>query len=382
MIAAVEKEMDRAFDDQDTASFRELEAVVPHAEWLVVREDLAAESAITIATDLGRHHGTWGRYLVAKSFFRDSLSRSERTYAPGHPTIARSQSNLATVLQDLGELEDARDLLRKALASAEASYTPGHPFIANSQSNLAAVLGDLGELEEARDLLRKALASDEASCAPGHPSIAIRQSNLAGVLKDLGKLEEARDLLRKALASDEASYASGHPSIARSQSNLATVLGDLGELKEARNLARKALASDEASYAPGHPSIATKQSNLALALLDLGELEEGPRDRALPVGFQPPDDADHSSKPGGFGRQEGQRRLNVQARGAPSGVPGLDETTPGAGRPATRAGSKLNPALSKEETASRRRIRHRLDTLGSLDKGPPEKDSNFLREPV
>jgi tetratricopeptide (TPR) repeat protein len=273
-VAAVEKEMRRAFDNQDTASFGELEAVLPHAEWLVAREDLAAEGAMTITTALGWHHTTLGRYLLAKSFFRDALSRSERAYAPGHPDIAIRQSNLATVVWDLGEPEEARDLLHKALASDEASYAPGHPTIAIRQSNLAGVLQGLGELEEARDLLRKALASDEASYAAGHPYIAIRQSNLAMVLKDLGELEEARDLLRKALASDETSFAPGHPYIAIRRANLATVLRGLGELEEASDLARKALASAEASYAPGHPSIAIRQSNMALVLKDLGEVEE------------------------------------------------------------------------------------------------------------
>jgi tetratricopeptide (TPR) repeat protein len=273
-IAAVEKEMDRAFDDQDTASFRELEAAVPHAEWLVMRESMASESAIRIATALGRHHKTLGRYLLAKSFSRDALSRSERTFAPGHTSIATSQSNLATVLLDLGDLQEARDLLRKALASDEVSYAPGHPYIAMRQSNLALVLRDLGELQEARDLLRKALVSNDARYAPGHPYIAMSQSNLASVLRDLGELQEARDLTRKALASDEARYAPGHPSIAKRQSNLAVVLKSLGELQEARDLLRKALASDKVRYAPDHPLIAARQFNLALVLKDLGELDE------------------------------------------------------------------------------------------------------------
>ena len=78
------------------------------------------------------------------------------TFEPGHPSIAGSQSNLAQVLKDLGQLEEARDLLRKALASAEKKFEPGHPSIATIQSNLAAVLKDLGQLEETRDLLRKA----------------------------------------------------------------------------------------------------------------------------------------------------------------------------------------------------------------------------------
>ena len=92
--------------------------------------------------------------------------------------------------------------LTMALAAAETTFEPGHPSIAIRQSNLAWVLQNLGQLEEARDLLRKALASEETTFAPGHPSIAIRQSNLALVLMDLRQLEEARDLLRKAGRAD------------------------------------------------------------------------------------------------------------------------------------------------------------------------------------
>jgi tetratricopeptide (TPR) repeat protein len=208
--AALEKEMGRAFDLEDTASYRELEGVVPHAQMVLARLDLPVESAIAIATALGRHEQTLGRYLLAKSFFQDALDRSERSYAAGHPSIATRQSNLALVLKDLGELEEARDLLRKALASAERSFAPGHPSIANSQSNLAIVLQDLGKLEEARDLLRKALASAERSYAPGHPLIAISQSNLATVLKGLGELEEARNLATKAHASVLAKFGPDH----------------------------------------------------------------------------------------------------------------------------------------------------------------------------
>ena len=203
-----------------------------------------------------------------------ALEIAEKTFEPGHPSIAIRQSNLALVLQDLGQMEEARDLLRQALASDEKTFEPGHPSIAISQSNLALVLQDLGQMEEARDLLRQALASDEKTFEPGHPSIATSQSNLALVLQDLGQMEEARDLLRKALASAEKTFEPGHPSIAISQSNLALVLKDLGQMEEARDLLRQALASDEKTFEPGHPSIAISQSNLALVLKDLGQMEE------------------------------------------------------------------------------------------------------------
>ena len=129
-------------------------------------------------------------------------------------------SSGGAVLKDLGQLEEARDLERKALASAEKTFEPGHPSIARSQSNLALVLKDLGQLEEARDLLRKALASAEKTFEPGHPSIATRQSNLALVLQDLGQLEEVRDLLRKAHRAYLSRFGPDHPGTQTIQRNL------------------------------------------------------------------------------------------------------------------------------------------------------------------
>ena len=82
------------------------------------------------------------------------------------------------MLQDLGQFEEARDLLRKALASDEKTFEPGHPSIASRQSNLALVLRDLGQLEEARDLLRKAYRVYLDRFGPDHPHTRIIKGNL------------------------------------------------------------------------------------------------------------------------------------------------------------------------------------------------------------
>jgi tetratricopeptide (TPR) repeat protein len=274
VVNAVEEEMARVTDEKDSQSYYQLEKILPHAGILAYSEFIEPGQAIDLLNYLRWHNGKWGRYRVAERHGRKALGLSEKAYEPGHQTIATSQSNLALVLKDLGELKEARDLLRKALESAQKSFEPGHPSIALRQSNLALVLLDLGELEEAKDLLHKALESDQKSFEPGHPSIATSQSNLAMVLQDLGELEEAKDLLHKALESAQKSFELGHRSIALRQSNLATVLQDLGELKEARDLLHKALESAQKSFEPGHPTIATSQSNLALVLRDLGELKE------------------------------------------------------------------------------------------------------------
>ncbi len=271
---ALQEQMQRANDDPDASTNRELELLIPHAEFLASTDRLKPEDRGRLLNFVGMHHRTMGRFTAARHSLCRALASDEKSFEPGHPSIASSQSNLAMVAQDLGQLEEARDLLRQALASDEKSFEPGHPSPTIRQSNLALVLNDLGQLEEARDMLRQALAADENSFEPGHPSIASRQSNLALVLKDLGQLEEARDLLRQALAAAENSFEPGHPSIAIRQSNLATVLKNLGQLEEARDLLRQALASDENSFEPGHPSLVRSQSNLAMVLKDLGQLEE------------------------------------------------------------------------------------------------------------
>ncbi len=273
-LETIQKQMQRAFENPGASTNRELELLVPHAEILLATDRLSPSESGDLLSRLGVHHSTMGRFTAARDTHAKALSSAEKSFKTGHPSIARSQSNLAVVLRDLGQLEEARDLLRKSLASDEKSFETGHRYIARSQSNLATVLQDLGQLEEARDLLRKSLASAEKTFETVHPTIAIRQSNLAGVLQDLGQLEEARDLLRKALASDEKAFETGHPAIAIRQSNLALVLKDLGQLEEARDLLRRALDSHEKSFEKGHPAIARNQSNLALVLQDLGQLEE------------------------------------------------------------------------------------------------------------
>ena len=259
---SVVEELARAREETDTASFRELEKVLPHGEEVSSAEWTRPEQMIDICNYLSWQHRKWGRYRLAEEWSRKSLENALLSLEPGHPSIATTQSYLALVLKDLGELEEARDLLREALASDQQSFEPGHPSIATSQSNLATVLLDLGELEEAQDLHREALASDQKSFELGHPNIAIRQSNLAAVLKDLGELEEARDLLREALASNQKSFEPGHPKIARRQSNLALVLKDLGELEEARDLLQRAHQSLVEALGPEHPSTKTVAGNL------------------------------------------------------------------------------------------------------------------------
>ncbi|MBV8904943.1 MAG: toll/interleukin-1 receptor domain-containing protein, partial [Acidobacteriia bacterium] len=116
-LAAIQEQMDRASLEPDAVTIRDLNPLVPHAESLLAGSLIRAEDFSRLASRLGTHYQALGRYSDARRALTEALASSEKTFAPGHPSIAVGQSNLALVLKDVGQLGEARDLLRKALAS-------------------------------------------------------------------------------------------------------------------------------------------------------------------------------------------------------------------------------------------------------------------------
>jgi hypothetical protein len=69
-------------------------------------------------------------------------------------------------------------LLERALAIGEAVHGPDHPAVAIRLGNLALVLQDLGQPQQARPLLERALAIGEAVWGSQHPSTQLLRANL------------------------------------------------------------------------------------------------------------------------------------------------------------------------------------------------------------
>ncbi len=273
VVKAVLAEMSRVEDDKDTAAYRELDKILPHADILLGSEFTEAPQKADIADYFLWHYRNKGFYRSSETYGKLALEIAEKHYEPGHKKIAEIQSNLATVLKDLGKYEAAELLLREVVESFKKNLGADHPNVAVVQSNLATVLQSLGKYEAAEMLMREALESDLKSFGKGHPTVAITQSNLAMVFQALGKYEAAELLLREAFESDLKSFGKGHPTVAITQSNLALVLGDLGKYEAAELLLREVLESEIKIYEPGHPRLAVTKSNLATVLGDLGKYE-------------------------------------------------------------------------------------------------------------
>ena len=109
----VQREMERVKDRADKPAYHELDQVVPHAEMLAHADGVTAVRKVELWNCVGTLHQEHGRYVRAQSALARALREAEAAFEPGHPAIATSQSSLAGVLQDLGELPEARDLLRQ-----------------------------------------------------------------------------------------------------------------------------------------------------------------------------------------------------------------------------------------------------------------------------
>jgi tetratricopeptide (TPR) repeat protein len=114
--------------------------------------------------------------------------------------LARSLTNLGTLLRDMGKRAEARVLLEEALGISRKALPPLHPDLATSLNNLGASLQEMGKHGEARPLLEESLAICRKALPPLHPNLAASLTNLGTLLRDMGKHGEARPVLEESLA--------------------------------------------------------------------------------------------------------------------------------------------------------------------------------------
>ncbi|CAB1107763.1 unnamed protein product [Ectocarpus sp. CCAP 1310/34] len=228
-------------------------------------EAVAAAAAAAAAPAAGRNAET---STVA------SAAANASAVAAAAPSTGNS-GGLLVVEQELEiKGQQQREEEESSRASEEKSgrdWELAHSVAVASLNNVAVLLSEQGDAEQAEAFHRRALRARELVHGPDHPDVPLLLSNLAGTLFIQGKDSEAEPLHQRALQLREALLDSTHPDVATSLEFLARMALQSGKTyTEMEGLVIRLANAREARLtgcdAPPAIEVGSVMSDLALAL--------------------------------------------------------------------------------------------------------------------
>lgn len=142
------------------------------------------------------------------------------------PESAASLGNwISMPLRNLGRFQEDRDVL-SWFTTEPLPEGISEGEIGAGLSNLALVLQDLGDLAGARRQMERSIAIDEKNFPPDHPTLATRYNNMGHVELAEGNRAEACRMFRRALDILRRHFADDHPHVRIVQATMAAVCPD------------------------------------------------------------------------------------------------------------------------------------------------------------
>ena len=99
----------------------------------------------------------------------EELRASRETLGDRRPDTLSAIDSMATLLEDMGQLEEARPLYEEALRARRETLGNRHQETLLSISNMGQLLQAMGQLEEARALYDEALQASREVLGDRHP---------------------------------------------------------------------------------------------------------------------------------------------------------------------------------------------------------------------
>lgn len=214
-------------------------------------------------TDLGLSQWMAGQLGQARATFDDAIALLDGCLGPLHPDVAHAKSGQAVVFQDLGLLEDARDLQAGVLACVTSTMGNNHPDTAHALDKYAYLSRLLGQLDESIRGHQQAIDILASVYGQTHVEVAMPLTNLGLVHRMRGDLEVAAECQQRAMELFAATYGAQHPHTALATRRLGGVRIDQGRQSEAEQLLEQALTLTIAGLGPDHPDVQATREELA-----------------------------------------------------------------------------------------------------------------------
>lgn len=174
-------------------------------------EPLLLEAWETYRDTLGHDHPRSGQVLFDLGLatpdqtrriarMREGIAIRERALGSDDPQLLQHQGDLALVLGEAGEVEQAIALALRAAEGHEAARGELHPLSITLRNNLAGLHRDHGQYAQALQVYRQVDERVRAVAAEGHLRRAFPQFGIGYSLNRLQRHAEAETALRTALA--------------------------------------------------------------------------------------------------------------------------------------------------------------------------------------
>ncbi|HET9255937.1 MAG TPA: FxSxx-COOH system tetratricopeptide repeat protein [Pseudonocardiaceae bacterium] len=229
---------------------------------------------LATALDLAIVLSELGEHEQARALDEDTLTRSRRVLGEGHPDTLHAANNLAIRLGALGQHDQARALDEDTLTRRRRILGEDHPNTLTSANNLAIHLAALGDHDQARALAQDILTRRRRVLGEDHPNTLLSAINLANRLATLGDHNQARTLDQDTLTRYRRVLGEDHPHTLQAAHNLALRLATLEEHEQARALAQDTLIRYRRVLGENHPHTLQAARNLTLHLAALGQHEQ------------------------------------------------------------------------------------------------------------
>ncbi|RRA47886.1 tetratricopeptide repeat protein [Acidipila sp. EB88] len=223
-----------------------------------------------VLNTLGGGFTVLGRFDKAQQVLDAALAERRRTKGASSPEFAETLLQMAALKDSEGDAGAALQLAHQALAIETKTLPPDDISLARTQTQVAEDLTDLGNYKDAASLLQASVAREQ-----GHPELL---ADLSTALNDLGIVENYRENLQTSLGYQEQSldidkvmFGARHPDIAEHLLSMSNGHMLLGQPLEAAAEAQQALSILREALPAGHHEIAAAQVILGQALIHVPE---------------------------------------------------------------------------------------------------------------
>ncbi|MCG3126730.1 MAG: Serine/threonine-protein kinase PknD [Phycisphaerae bacterium] len=254
------------------------EAETLQREALAFRQRTLGEAhplTVLSTTALGLCLRRQGRLDEAEQYLRVAADASRRL-DPAQPYGMSARMNLAALLRERGQREEALMLYRDELTGGLSKLDPSNAQVLSTRQSLAALLIEIGQFDEAEAILIDLIAVRRAH-APNESGLGVSLQTLADLLLRTDRADEAEPLCREALEQARRTVGESHRDTLNALSSLGRALQKLNRLDEALAMHEQVVAAAPRVHPPGHWMHGTFQQSLGICLQDLGRFDEAER---------------------------------------------------------------------------------------------------------